>query len=70
MTDRTFPPAAIAAFHASYPEQPHKLEHDLLGHKLFTLEALAELATRLDPAHVEYNAGDLPVGIEPDDVFP
>ncbi|HEX8645142.1 MAG TPA: cupin-like domain-containing protein [Allosphingosinicella sp.] len=68
MTDRTFPPAAIAAFHASYPEQPHKLEHDLLGHKLFTLEALAELATRLDPAHVEYNAGDLPVGIEPDDV--
>lgn len=68
MPDRVFPRDAIAAFDAAYPEQPLKLAHDMAGHPLFTLEALAGLATRLDPGQVEYNAGDLPVGIDPDDV--
>ncbi|HZF94437.1 MAG TPA: transcriptional regulator [Allosphingosinicella sp.] len=68
MPDRIFPADALAAFDAAYPEQPHKLRHDMVGHPLFTLEALAELAGRLDPKHVEYNAGNLPVGIDPDDV--
>ena len=68
MTDRIFHADALAAFETAYPEQPLKLSHDMAGHPLFTLEALAELAGRLDPKHVEYNAGDLPVGIDPDDV--
>jgi hypothetical protein len=68
MTSRIFPTAALAAFDAAYPEQPLKLVHDLVGHPLFTLDALAGLAARLDPKQVEYNAGDLPVGIAPADV--
>jgi quercetin dioxygenase-like cupin family protein len=68
MTDRIFTPEALAAFDAAYPEEPLKLTHDMAGHPLLTLEALAELAARLDPVHVEYNAGNLPVGIDPEDV--
>ncbi|HEX8192078.1 MAG TPA: cupin-like domain-containing protein [Allosphingosinicella sp.] len=68
MSDRIFPAESLAAFDAAYPEAPLKLRHDMTGHKLFTLEALAELAGRLEPKNVEYNAGDLPVGIDPDDV--
>jgi hypothetical protein len=68
MTGRIFPTAALAAFDAAYPEQALKLAHDLVGHPLFTLDALAGLAARLDPKQVEYNAGDLPVGIAPADV--
>jgi quercetin dioxygenase-like cupin family protein len=68
MTDRIFPPEALAAFDAAYPEQPLKLGHRLAGSEMFTLDALAALAARLDPVQVEYNAGNLPVGIDPDDV--
>jgi quercetin dioxygenase-like cupin family protein len=68
MTGRIFPPAALAAFDGAYPEQPLKLAHELAGHALFTLDALAGLAARLEPKQVEYNAGDLPVGIAPADV--
>jgi hypothetical protein len=68
MSDAIFPADALAAFEAAYPEQPTKIAHGLAGHPLFTLEALAELAARLDPAKVEYNQGDLPVGIDPSQV--
>ena len=68
MDDSIFPQGALASFEAAYPEQPLKLPHRLGGHELFTLDALAELAARLDPAQVEYNAGNLPVGIDPADV--
>jgi hypothetical protein len=65
MSDAIFPADALAAFEAAYPEQPTRLAHRLAGHPLFTIDALAELAARLDPATVEYNQGDLPVGIDP-----
>ncbi|HEX8216452.1 MAG TPA: cupin-like domain-containing protein [Allosphingosinicella sp.] len=68
MDDSIFPPSALASFEAAYPEQSLKLEHRLAGHELFTLDALAGLAERLDPEQVEYNAGNLPVGIDPSDV--
>lgn len=68
MAERIFHSDALAAFGAAYPEVPLKLRHDMVGHKLFTLEALAGLASRLDPGQVEYNAGNLPVGIDPDEV--
>jgi hypothetical protein len=68
MNDRIFPKNALAAFEAAYPEQPLRLTHRLAGHDLFTLDSLAGLAARLDPAQVEYNAGNLPVGIDPAEV--
>jgi hypothetical protein len=51
-----------------YPERPGKLAHRLTGHPLLTLESLVELGRRLPRASVEYNAGDLPYGVDPDAV--
>ena len=55
-------------FDACYPEQAGLLEHNMQAHALLTLEALAELGTALPATSVEYNPGDLPVGIRPEDV--
>ncbi|WP_187334606.1 cupin-like domain-containing protein [Novosphingopyxis iocasae] len=63
-----FSETARAEFSALYPEVPGRLHHGLRDHDLLTLPALADLAERLDPARVEYNLGDLPVGIAPEDV--
>jgi hypothetical protein len=52
-------------FAANYPETPHKLNHALRDHPLLTIERLAQLGEALPPASVEYNKGDLPVGIDP-----
>lgn len=52
-------------FAANYPEVPHKLEHALHSHALLTLDALAKLGEALPAESVEYNKGDLPVGIDP-----
>lgn len=54
---------ARADFASSYPEGPHKLVHALAENPLLGLDALAELGESLPPASVEYNRGDLPVGI-------
>jgi hypothetical protein len=51
-----------------YPNDPGKLSHRLTGHPLLTLESLVELGGRLPPSSVEYNAGDLPYGVDPDAV--
>ena len=53
---------------ACYPQRPGKLCHDLSGHPLLTLEALVELGQEMPAADVEYNAGDLPIGVDPDAV--
>lgn len=58
----------LANFAAAYPEQPRALRHGLHQHILLTLDALAELSGQLDPSAIEYNRGDLPVGIDPRDV--
>jgi len=58
---------AAADFRAAYPEQPAKLAHGLAGHPLFEIEALADLAGRLDPSHIEYNRANLPIGLRPED---
>ena len=55
-------------FDACYPEQARVLDHNMVAHELLTLEALAELGTALPEKSVEYNPGDLPVGIRPEDV--
>ncbi|WP_421849049.1 cupin-like domain-containing protein [Novosphingobium sp.] len=63
MNFKAFRPEARAAFAAAYPEVPHRLTHDLRGHPLLTLEALAELAEALPEQSREYNRADLPVGL-------
>ncbi|MEP2989610.1 MAG: transcriptional regulator [Parasphingorhabdus sp.] len=60
--------AAKENFNASYPEQAQVLEHQMAAHELLTLDALADLGSALPQASVEYNPGDLPVGIAPEDV--
>ena len=69
MTNTTFTPDSIASFAEAYPETPNKLRHDLCDHPLLQLPALVELATQLRSDHVEYNQGDLPIGINPKDVL-
>jgi hypothetical protein len=59
-----FPPLSRANFAASYPEGPHKLRHNLCAHPLLELDALAELGTVLPARSVEYNRGDVPIGID------
>lgn len=58
-----FPTLSRAMFAASYPEGAHKLRHDLGAHPLLELEPLARLAEALPPDSVEYNCGDLPLGV-------
>lgn len=59
-----FPPVARTAFAANYPEVPHILPHDLRDHPLFELEALAQLGENLPDSAIEYNRGDLPIGVD------
>jgi hypothetical protein len=56
----------LNTFSTLYPETPGIVRHTLADHPMFCLDALAELAARLDPATVEYNRGDLPTGVDPD----
>lgn len=65
---RSFDMDALATLAACYPEQPVLLDHQLVGHPLLELEALAALAGRMRQVDVEYNRGDLPVGIDPADM--
>ncbi len=62
---RVFDPEALAAFDALYPEQPGLVPHGLASHALLTPEALVALSRRMRPVDVEYNLGNLPVGLDP-----
>jgi mannose-6-phosphate isomerase-like protein (cupin superfamily) len=63
MSDPVFAADTRAAFAVAYPEVPHRLAHDLRGHPLLTLDALAELGEALPEASREYNRANLPVGL-------
>ncbi|MBY4636149.1 cupin-like domain-containing protein [Sphingopyxis sp. XHP0097] len=63
-----FPDEALAAMAALYPVKAGRLGHSLGDHPLLTLEALATLGERLPAAQVEYNPGDIPIGIRPEDI--
>jgi len=68
-TDTASPAAVFGApararFAAHYPETPHILGHNLTSHPLLEIEALARLAERLPITSVEYNRGDLPIGVD------
>ena len=63
--DRTvFGPQARAAFAAAYPETPAVIDHGLTEHPLLTLDALAVLAGKLPGSSIEYNRGNLPLGVD------
>ncbi|MDP5103008.1 MAG: cupin-like domain-containing protein [Erythrobacter sp.] len=51
-------------FAGHYPETPHTLRHNLTSHPLLEIEALAGLAEKLPITSVEYNRGDLPIGVD------
>ena len=62
-----FPPAARSLFAQAYPDEAVKLTHEMAGHPLLTLDALAALAERMPPRSVEYNLGKLPLGVRAED---
>lgn len=59
-----FTPQAREVFAAAYPETPCIIPHQLADHALLNLHALAPLAGKLPDASVEYNRGNLPIGID------
>ena len=59
-----FGPEARASFAANYPEVPHILRHSLGRHPLLAIDALADLSEQLPATSIEYNRGDLPIGVE------
>lgn len=59
-----FPTLSRAMFAASYPEGAHKLRHELGAHPLLELESLAALGEALPENSIEYNRGDLPIGVD------
>ena len=52
-------------FNAHFARTPFLLPHRLARHTLFTLACLVELSKRLPATQVEYNAGEVPVGLDP-----
>ena len=65
-----FSDLALARFAAAYPREVVTLDHQLLDHPLLTLEAIEQLAAALPEGSVEYNAGEMPIGVDPEDVPP
>lgn len=59
-----FPARSRAYFASTYPEGAHTLMHDLVEHPLLELDALAALGESLPASSVEYNRGDLPIGVD------
>ncbi len=52
-------------FAADFNRRPFLVRHALADHPAFRLERLIDLARRLPPERVEYNAGDLPLTQDP-----
>jgi len=63
-----FPAGTLARMAELYPAEAGLLHHRLPDHPLLSIEALAQLGETLPASAVEYNPGDLPVGIRPEDV--
>ncbi|MBU6395479.1 MAG: cupin-like domain-containing protein [Sphingomonadales bacterium] len=68
MRTARFDPTALAALAEAYPAAPITFRHHLAVEGLLTREALADLAEFLPADSVEYNLGDLPLGVDPDAV--
>jgi peptidoglycan hydrolase-like protein with peptidoglycan-binding domain len=68
ITKPVFPPETLATMTALYPLQAGLLHHHLPDHPLLSLEALAQLGEGLPASAVEYNLGNVPIGIRPEDI--
>src|SRR5262245_38690537 len=76
MSTATLPPPAVPVqgrlldidadlFRARFNRRGFLIHHHLVGHPLFELPRLVELARALPPKNVEYNAGNIPVNLDP-----
>lgn len=63
-----FPAETFERMEALYPLQAGLLQHRLPDHPLLSIEALAQLAEGLPATQVEYNPGNVPIGILPEDI--
>ncbi len=63
-----FLPQAQTDLALAYPERAVILQHELVDHPLLSLAALVKLGAMLPQNSVEYNPGNLPIGIDPADV--
>ncbi len=54
-----------ADFRVSFGRRSFRVHHHLADHPLFAISRLLRLSRTLPPANVEYNAGDLPVSVDP-----
>ncbi|HKX88832.1 MAG TPA: cupin-like domain-containing protein [Sphingopyxis sp.] len=63
-----FPAETLDRMATLYPLRAGLLHHRLPDHPLLSLEALAKLGESLPASEVEYNPGDIPIGIRPEDV--
>ncbi len=52
-------------FRVNFDRIPFFIRHCLGDHPLFSLSNLIELSKRLPPENVEYNAGDVPISLDP-----
>lgn len=68
ITHATFSPQSLRRLSELYPNRAGRLYHHLPDHPLLSLDALATLGETLPAAQVEFNPGNLPVGIRPEDV--
>ncbi len=68
ITRPVFPVETLAAMAALYPLEPGLLHHHLPDHPLLSIEALAQLGESLPDSGVEYNPGNVPIGILPKDI--
>ena len=68
MIPHVFDDAARQRLGEDYPLQPIPLSHGLGDHPLFTTEALAALARRMEAKDILSNRADLPVEVRPEGV--
>ena len=52
-------------FRECFDRKPFLIGHHLVGHPLFELSRLIRLSQTLPEASVEYNAGDIPINLDP-----
>jgi hypothetical protein len=68
ITRPVFPAETLERMATLYPLQAGLLHHHLPDHPLLSLEALALLGESLPASEVEYNPGNVPIGILPEDL--
>jgi hypothetical protein len=52
-------------FRAKFGQEPFLIGHELSDHPLFAMDRLMRLARTLPEKNVEYNAGELPISVDP-----